>query len=65
MPANAALPILWDGFIAWKFEALNMTHDQLRDHLENQIPPDETSAKVSQHAKLYVMADRYLVHSRN
>ena len=61
MPTNAALPILWDSFIAWKFDALNVTHERLRDHLENQIPPDEISAKVSQHAKLYVMADRYLV----
>jgi hypothetical protein len=52
---------LWNEFKDKKFGSIDLSHDDLRKHLDNMRPRDEIAADIIQHAKLFVFADQYLV----
>ena len=60
-PAAIDSSALWTTFKSGRFGALNLDPDKPRQRLYSHLLSDEPSAAVTQHAKLYVMADRYLL----
>jgi heat shock protein HslJ len=46
-----------------KYGSTEYTHDQIRTFLDNQMPRDEATTQLTEHARVYVMADKYLVPS--
>jgi hypothetical protein len=52
-----------DAFANKKFGSTEYTHDDIRIFLDSQMPQDEPTAQLREHAKVYVLADKYLVHS--
>lgn len=54
---------LWNQFESEKFGSLDITHDDLRKQIGNMRPKDSVTAKVAEHARLFVFSDKYLVRS--
>ena len=48
---------------AKKYDAMGMSHDELRAYLKSLKPEDELSDKLVYHAKLYVFATMYMIQS--
>jgi hypothetical protein len=62
-PAHVVSASLPATFADRKYGSTQYTHDEIRSFLDNQMPKDEPTARLREHAKVYVMADRYLVPS--